>query len=83
MATRPKSVIVASPEDFVRTWQSATSVEEVAKALKCTVNAASQRARQYRKQGVNLKRMSAKTPIPVKHLNDLIVMMENEGKETT
>ncbi len=68
-------------EEFVRAWQTATSVEEVAKTVKCTVNAANQRARAYRRQGVKLKRMNAKSSVPVNKLNELITQLENESKE--
>ena len=46
-----------TPEDFVRTWQQSSSVQEVADKLKMTYKAAAQRACSYRKRGVSLKAM--------------------------
>lgn len=79
MANKPKKpTIDVTPEDFVRAWQTAKSVEDVAAILGCTVNAASQRARQYRRQGVKLRRMPAKPPIEVNRLNELIENLEGK-----
>lgn len=44
----------ASPEDFVRAWQSSGSITEVARKLGMSVNAVWMRATRYRAKGVRL-----------------------------
>ena len=42
---------------FIKTWQKARSVKEVAEALSVKASSASQRATNLRRLGVNLKKM--------------------------
>lgn len=69
----PKSTRL-SPEDFVKAWQKADNLDEFEKATGMGPIAASNRARHYRKIGVELKayprRSSAR--IDVKALNALV-----------
>ena len=62
-----------SPEDFVRAWQAADCMEAVRKATGLSYGAVNKRASEYRKHGVNLKRMPVigKT-IDVDALNEII-----------
>ena len=46
----------ASAENFVRAWQAGISLDEVARGLGCTKQAASNRAVVFRRQGVILKK---------------------------
>jgi hypothetical protein len=80
---RPKKEQRPVPhEEFVRSWEASSSVEEVASSLGMTVNAANQRARNYRRLGVSLKRMTSKPPIPVEALNRLIAEIRRpEGED--
>ena len=45
-----------SPEDFVTTWQTSTSSTEVARKLGLSLQSVINRAQNYRKKGVPLKR---------------------------
>lgn len=54
--TTPRAIF--SHEDFVKIWQAAGSVKEVADKLATTRNVVSQRAVKLRKAKVHLKRMS-------------------------
>lgn len=46
-----------SPDDFVRAWQKAETLTDVAKALGMSEHACENRAYRYRDQGVRLKHM--------------------------
>lgn len=59
-----------SPEDFVRAWQKAETLPEVAKALGMTEHAAENRAYRYRDQGVRLKHM--RKHMDVERLNRIV-----------
>lgn len=57
---------------FVRTWQAATSVEQVAARLRILPASASVRASRLRKVGVNLKRFpSGRKPLDPKALDKI------------
>ena len=45
----------SSDEDFIRAWQAASSVSDVAKLLNVTFTAASNRANRMRKRGIPLR----------------------------
>jgi hypothetical protein len=66
-----------TPADFVTAWQTSATLEEVSDRLQCSELAASQRARQFRKAGVNLKKMAAKKGVNVQELNNLITHLQN------
>ena len=53
---KKKSREYVSPEDFVKAWQRAGSLSDVAKALSLSYVHTSRRATGYRKAGVPLKR---------------------------
>lgn len=61
-------------ETFVRTWQNAETVADVARDLGITAQSATARAAAYRKRGVNLKRFPKRggARLNVDALNDLI-----------
>lgn len=44
-----------SPEQFIRVWQAASSVDEVVKKLKMSKNAVHTRICLYRQKGIKLK----------------------------
>ena len=46
-----------SPEDFVRAWQAADGMKAVMEITGLSYTAVTRRASEYRKHGVNLKRM--------------------------
>jgi len=48
--------MTVSAEEFVKVWEISESRKEVAEKLNITVKQASQRASEYRRKGVNLKR---------------------------
>jgi len=56
-----EKAIIAKPsisaEDFVRAWQKSASVKAVCDTLGISETAANSRARNYRKAGVQLKKM--------------------------
>jgi DNA-directed RNA polymerase specialized sigma24 family protein len=71
--TRPKPAAPASPEEFVRVWQSSSSAREVATKLGIPATTASSRAMRYRKAGVRLKHFRGKEPpVDVAALNAII-----------
>ena len=70
---------MATPEEFVRIWQAASSVAEVAEKLHVKAPDAASRASRYRKKGIKLKMMphvvvrgAAFTPDFIAHLNAVI-----------
>lgn len=72
-----------TPEEFVRAWQAAGSVAEVAAALGMTKHATHARALRYRKMGVILKRFPPGVPkgravIDVAALNEIAKEGGNE-----
>lgn len=63
----------ASAEDFVRAWQSSSSLAEVAEKLGSTTNNVNQRGYVLRKKGVELKSMKpGRRPEDVARLNAII-----------
>ena len=61
-------------ETFVRTWQSSSTVEEVAQKLGMPASIANARAGGYRKKGINLKMMSKREnphKLDIEKLNQL------------
>ena len=62
-----------SPEDFVRAWQSSSSMQEIAEKIGIKYNAVATRGAAYRKRGIQLKILdSASQTINVDELNNLI-----------
>lgn len=62
----------ATPEEFVKTWQAADSLAEVAEKLGLTRHSASNRGMRYRNAGVKLKKFErGRNPIDVDALNKL------------
>jgi transposase len=61
-------------ELFIRTWEAATSVDEVATRLNLRKGQARVYASEYRKRGVNLKRFAGGRPniVDVAKLNQII-----------
>lgn len=47
-----------SPEEFIKVWQTTATRKEVAEKLKMNANACSQRAANYRNQGIRLKKLT-------------------------
>lgn len=47
---------IVTPEEFVTTWQTSTSSTEVARKLGLTLQSVINRANNYRKRGVPLKK---------------------------
>jgi hypothetical protein len=70
--TRKYARYNVSAEDFIRTWQTSESAEEVAEKLKMPVAIVHARASSYRSVGVKLKRMKRKAGLDVAGLNALI-----------
>lgn len=66
----PRKLI--SPEDFVRAWQSSSSMQEVANKLGIKYNSVAQRGYAYRKRGIQLKKLSSIDSVNVDELNRLI-----------
>ena len=60
------------PEKFVKTWQSAKNVAEVAESLEADLRGVSAMASYYRKKGVALKRFRNGVAVNVEALNSLI-----------
>lgn len=69
-----------TPQEIIEAWESSQSIQEAAKKLNCSESSLSQRARQYRKAGVKLKRMPSRQPLPVAELNALIEELNKEQK---
>jgi len=68
-----------SPEDFVRAWQAADNVQAVRDATNLSYVAVTKRASDYRKLGINLKKMAhQKKTIDVNALNKICEVTENE-----
>lgn len=67
-----KSTKYLTPEQFVTLWQSCATFEEFLAAAEITATTARQREYEYRKRGVNLKRLyysRRRAPIDVDRLN--------------
>jgi len=76
VATNKKIYKSLSPEEFVRVWQKASSVQEVATHFGCSRGAVAQRATNYRKQGVKLKKMGRNGKLVVDALNAIIANLD-------
>jgi len=61
-----------SAKEFVITWQSSDSINEVSEKLGLTYASVASRAKIYRSKGVNLKKYERCGKIDVDDLNDLI-----------
>ena len=73
-----------TPEDFVRAWQAADSVQAVIDATSLSYLAVTKRASDYRKKGVNLKKMThGRRSIDVDALNELCQSTSETGQETS
>ena len=64
-----------SPEAFVIAWEKGGSAAEVAQRLGMSVKAVHNRASQYRKLGVQMKRMRR---VCVRSLNDLLTSLRQK-----
>ena len=69
-----------TPENFVRTWQESSTVQEVADKLSLSKANVSHRASRYRKKGVPLKAMGGRghvgAPIDWKKLAEIALETE-------
>ena len=70
-----KKTIEVLPQDFVKAWETSECIADAAAKLGMTQEAVSQRARSYRKQGVQLKKMPSKVPLSVEELNHYIKVL--------
>lgn len=68
----PKRTPGAGPEQFVRTWQSSSSIEQVASSLGMSAHAVFMRADRYRKAGIPLRRFK-RPGIDVERLTSVAV----------
>ena len=69
-----------SNEEFVRVWQAASNVKEVADKLGMGSATASSKALVLRRRGVRLKRFKERRTIEPDRLNAIIDEMASNGK---
>ena len=69
-----------TPEGFVRAWQGAASLAEVAEKCSMTAMAVSSRAAAYRRMGVPLKTMSGKGGRPKVNVAELVKIAKEKVK---
>jgi biotin operon repressor len=71
----------ATPEEFVRTWQTSNSTQEVATALKMSRQSVISRAGFYRNKGIPLKSFARKFEhVNVEKLTKLANELVKKGK---
>jgi len=62
-----------SAEEFVRIWQTSSSLAEIARLVGASSACASERAMNYRKRGIHLKKFNiGRAPLDVAALNEVI-----------
>jgi hypothetical protein len=64
--------MTVSPEDFVRAWQSSSSIAEVVKKLGMSKSSVASRASYYRQNGVRLKRLNTGRSLDTDALNAIV-----------
>lgn len=71
---RTRNRYEVSSEDFVKTWQSSNTAQEVSEKLKMPKSIVLARSAGYRKAGVKLKKMERNNPrkLDVSALNTLV-----------
>lgn len=75
------TITKATPEDFVRAWQTSDSIKSVMEITGLSYTSVSRRVSDYRKKGINLKKMKhGRSSIDVDALNK-ICQSTPEAKE--
>jgi len=77
-----KRLMGITPEDFIRVWEKADTIEEVAEYFDASVGWTGRRARKYRNKGVSIRHFPitrTRQPLDVDSLNALVESLKEEA----